>query len=699
MEHNNIDILEEGIVKDFGADVLELLLHEHAYDRLNKSVYGKCHIFWATDNYESAGFKYEDQIDIESITGKNEFLVRPRAAKSKEEQEKRTRDKAEVFTPAWICNTQNNLVDNAWFGQPNVFNVTNQDNTDWKPTKKVKFPTLTGKSWQDYVCDNRLEVACGEAPYLVSRYDTTTGKPIPIKQRIGILDRKLRVVCENVNSIEDWYLWAFAALKSTYGFEWQGDNLLLAREALLYSFIDYYEDFAKKHKIEPSKPSTSYLQNAANIISWNIFQMDGCKMVLPTSCNSRQSSSQSGLSNEAEETCEGCLNNNVHQHNGIKQVVAEWDKQTWHFDEKPIKTVEFHTLMNNMSADTTISDMNFNAIVGNPPYQLAGASGGNNDAPIYQIFSKISNDLTTDYASIILPARWFAAGRENLLGDYRKEMLNCGHIKQMVTHSNGRDIFPNVEIKGGICYYLFDKKYNGKCDYTLAQKGILTQGEVDLSRFDILIRNPKVAGIVAQVIDIASQTPTRYVDSIISNDTPFGIPSNPRTSTKTPFKVYTNKTDKHDVILYHIENQKRKIEYVAYDDIRKNRADVDKPKVFVPGTGGSGIDPYVLGRPECAVSHSVCSQSYLYAAFESDDEAKNFFKYLHTKFLRILVSAMKITQSAPQRVYRFVPMQNYTNQSDINWSKSIPEIDKQLYDKYKLKYDDIQYINNSLKDL
>ena len=348
-----------------------------------------------------------------------------------------------------------------------------------------------------------------------------------------------------------------------------------------------------------------------------------------------------------------------------------------------------------------IKNMKFNAIVGNPPYQLTGASGGNNDAPIYQVFSDLANKLCIDFASIILPSRWFAAGRENLLGEYRNFMLNCGNIRKLVTYSNGRDVFPNVEIKGGICYYLYDEKYQGKCNYSLISENNSESAMVDLSKFDILIREPKLAKIVTKVLEIAETSSLNFVDSIISSDTPFGIPSNPRTSSKTPFKVYAEKGTDHNVLLFHIENQKRKVEYASYADLRKNIEDVNKPKVFVPGSGGSGKDPYVLGKPELAPANSVCSQSYLYAAFDTKEQAENFYKYLHTKFLRILVSIMKITQSAPKRVYRFVPMQDYTNNSDIDWSKSIPEIDKMLYKKYALDTIDgaIDFIEKSLKPI
>ena len=137
-----------------------------------------------------------------------------------------------------MCNKQNNLIDNAWFGKENVFNKE-LDNNTWEATESnIEYPE--GKTWVDYVKDIRMEITCGEAPYIVSRYDTVTGNKIELKDRIGLLDRKLRVVNDNTNNKEDWVKYSIEALKATYGYEWQGDNLLLARENVLFSYFEYY---------------------------------------------------------------------------------------------------------------------------------------------------------------------------------------------------------------------------------------------------------------------------------------------------------------------------------------------------------------------------------------------------------------------------------------------------------------------------
>ena len=179
----------------------------------------KNNIIWATNHYQNKGLGYSitDKIKPCHLNGKIR-AIRPRIEKSKAEQTKRSKDNAEVFTPSWIVNKQNNLADNAWFGRENRFNTENPDNS-WSPTEKVTFDG--DKTWTDYVGDIRLEVCCGEAPYLVSRYDTVSGEAIENKNRIGLLDRKFRVINENVTSDEEWLDYAIKAIKSIYGYEFQ----------------------------------------------------------------------------------------------------------------------------------------------------------------------------------------------------------------------------------------------------------------------------------------------------------------------------------------------------------------------------------------------------------------------------------------------------------------------------------------------
>ena len=316
VSNNEIDIKENNLREQY-PEVLEALLRDHTTQK---------NIFWATDNYQEQGedYKYTSSILPELITGDKGSVIMPRVQKDKEMQQSRVRDMAEVFTPSWICNAQNNLIDSAWFGRENVFNteITNPDGTHtWIVNPdKITFPE--GKTWKHYVRDTRLEMTCGEAPYITSRYDTTTGEFIPIDKRIGILDRKLRVINENIDTSTEWLKATQEAYKNTYAFEWQGDSLLLAREAMLYTFIENFENkFGRQPKLES-------IQFLAYIISWNVWQMDGLKGVVPNSCGERKTIEQD-LFGEKEiiTACDGCKTDNIHKHNGIYCLIKDWSNK------------------------------------------------------------------------------------------------------------------------------------------------------------------------------------------------------------------------------------------------------------------------------------------------------------------------------------------------------------------------------------
>lgn len=227
-------------------------------------------IIFATDAYD--GFDFGTAI-TEDLLMDGTVDIRPRVLKSLEEQSRRTRQSAEVFTPAWICNKMNNHCDAEWFGCENVFNLEQEHK--WIPTEdKIEFPAE--KNWQDYVLSKRLEITCGEAPYLVSRYDAASGEIIPIHNRIGILDRKLRIINENTQTHKTWNQWVYRAFESVYGYELQGDSLLIARGNLLETFCEYTRDRWSE------EPSVSSLKRVAEIISWNLWQMNGITGTVPS---------------------------------------------------------------------------------------------------------------------------------------------------------------------------------------------------------------------------------------------------------------------------------------------------------------------------------------------------------------------------------------------------------------------------------
>lgn len=288
---HNIDIREDYLLKK--DDLLETLLQDKTTGK---------NILWATDSYEAKGKKFAppSPITTDLVTGKYGSLIQPRAVKSKEEQLLRTRDKAEVFTPLSIVKQMNAACD---------------------------IKRLTKNNWQEYVALRKLEITCGEAPFIVSRYDPVSDSQelLPLPKRVGFLDKKLSVVSKYCNKQGDWLKWAKIAFQSSYGYEWQGDNLLIARENLLYTFIDYYQaQFEETPSVELQKEMTE-------IIVWNIFQMDGLKYVIPMSCKTEQVTIKGertlfGKEEDRveEKPCKGCENKTAKHHNGTYVKTMNW---------------------------------------------------------------------------------------------------------------------------------------------------------------------------------------------------------------------------------------------------------------------------------------------------------------------------------------------------------------------------------------
>lgn len=258
---------------DFNAyplkDVLGILLQ----DKSTKS-----NIIYATDTYTQAEPTAIATAPILSSQISGDFPtvhIVPRVQKTLDERNGRTKTKAEVFTPSWIVNQMNNSLDEAWFDRKNVFNNEQGDHS-WIPTKEVvEFPDTKKHGWHDYADSRRLEITCGEAPFLVSRYDATTGKILPINQRIGLLDRKLRIINERTEDDLMWWKWTLRAFQSVYGYEFQGDSLLIARANLLLTFVDHYRNRFNEN------PEKKRLRQIANIIAWNLWQMDGLNGTIP----------------------------------------------------------------------------------------------------------------------------------------------------------------------------------------------------------------------------------------------------------------------------------------------------------------------------------------------------------------------------------------------------------------------------------
>lgn len=240
--------IQESFLRETMPEILDILL----IDRTTSTTRTKKNIIWANENYIQHGFKYysaKSQMKPNLITGERGQLIKPRALKSRELQKERTKSKAEVFTPTWVVKKQNDEVD--------------------KDYQNDNLETYVKRTW--------IEITCGEAPYMTTRYDMETGDIIPFEERVGFVDRKLKRINSEVEDKAEWQRLVEEAFKSSYGFEWSGDSLLLARENLLYTYRDYY--YAKWSE----EPLYGLFEDIAEIISYNVFQMDGLKYIIPLS--------------------------------------------------------------------------------------------------------------------------------------------------------------------------------------------------------------------------------------------------------------------------------------------------------------------------------------------------------------------------------------------------------------------------------
>lgn len=400
------------------ANVLELLLQDKSTKR---------NIIWATDTYEELGEGFTDKVQMNAnLLIQQADLICPRIQKSQEAQVERTRKKAEVFTPAWLCNRMNNYCDDDWFGRSNVFDTENDDHTWTVSEEKIKFPKK--KKWQHYVDSRRLEITCGEAPYLVSRYDAAIGEWIvsPM-QRIGILDRKLRVVNENTDTYEEWLKWVIRAFEASYGYEYQGDNVLIERINLLLTFTDYYEERWKQ------KPGNKLLQKMANKIAWNIWQMDGLKNTVPIGKLYQEFEQMTffGMLGDVSEI-------SVDEPGAIPCRLFNWRKKS---------SLKFMDLKEMQAMGKKL----FDYVIGNPPYNEDFENSGDNGnfaKPVYNYFMDATYEIA-DKVELIHPARFlFNAG--STPKTWNSKMLNDEHFKILHYEANSKNIFPNTDIKGGV---------------------------------------------------------------------------------------------------------------------------------------------------------------------------------------------------------------------------------------------------------
>ena len=346
-----------------------------------------------------------------------------------------------------------------------------------------------------------------------------------------------------------------------------------------------------------------------------------------------------------------------------------------------------------------IFNMKFDVIVGNPPYQLnVGNTSGNSAKAkaIYHLFVSQAIKLNPRYLTMIIPSRWMTRSTEGIPDEWVDEMLNDNNIRVLHDYLDASICFPGVEIKGGVCYFLWDRDNKGDCKYNLHDTNnnvTSRQGKLDFLDSGIIIRDIKSLSLLNKIMAIEG----KYINNDICNFSGIVSPKDFFTNKQnltSSWKGYKIEKTQEYNIKYYLNKNIHKIEYgwVRLLDIPKNQDTISKYKVYIPAAGGTGNDEQILGVPFAGDYNSVCSQTYLVIGYNKNyslKECKNIVSYIKTKFFRYLVSIKKKTQNGPRMVYQFVPMQDFNE----SWT------DEKLYKKYNLTQEEIDFIESMIKPM
>lgn len=631
----------------------------------------KRNIIWATDAYRSLGFPYERTQEIRSalITGEHSDVIKTRARKEMEQQSERTRRHAEVFTPLAVCRQMIGDADAAYFGGMDPFM------TDGVPSARVSFPHR--KKWQHYVDARRLEITCGEAPYLVHRYDVATMEGVPLAERQGILDRKLRIVCENTADETEWMRWTLRAYQATYGYEFQGDNLLIARVNLLMTFEEYLRARWRR------KPTAQEYRAIIRAIAWNLWQMDGIRGTIPYA---EESEPMELMLFDLPEEIEELRLFPAHTGEIPPVRIYDWRRQSG---------LEYRRV------NTGGRTMKFDFVIGNPPYQDESNGDLRNYAPpIYHLFLDEAYKVA-DKVELIHPARFlFNAGSTPKA--WNEKMLQDPHFKVLEYEEDSDKVFPNLStpIKGGIVITYRDekKKYGAIQAFTpYPEMNAVSHKVVHFNDFSSLM-------------DIVySRTSYRLTDAMhkdypdalskLSKGHPYDMASNIFQRLPEIFFDDLPKDGNEYVKILGREGNRRIYKYIRREYVN-DVANLMFYKVYVPQAAGSGVFGEAIGQPVVEAPRTAATETFIsIGKFDTITEAKALEKYIKTKFLRAMLSVLKVTQNGNRGVWKMIPLQDFSPSSDIDWSQSIADIDQQLYAKYGLSAEEIAFIESHVKEM
>ena len=654
-----------------GALVINIqddILRLHAMGLLDRLLADKVthgNILWATDAYAQLGEWYSpgNEIRPQRITGDNSDLIKTRASRAMEQRTERTRQHAEVFTPLWVVKKMNDFADEQWFGRKDGI---------YKYTDEGRIYFSTKKHWKLYVDARRLEITCGEAPFLATRYDVETGEAIPVEDRIGLLDRKLRAVSENTQDAEEWKRWALRAVQAIYGYELQGDNLLIARVNMLCT-VEEHLFHRWRQKVDKA-----WLEKLCNVIAWNLWQMDGihgCVPVPPAPTEEQLS-----------------LFPPMPEQTNLFGEIEKHDIPCRLYDWRGDRSISYTTLR-----EKGTKAMKFDFIIGNPPYQDETLGDNKGFAPpIYHLFMDESIKVASR-VELIHPARFlFNAGSTPKA--WNEKMLKDPHLKVLHYEGDASKLFPNTEIKGGVAitYHDSDKLFGAIELFTpypelnsIKQKAAPISEETSFmsiiyiqNRFNLeklYSAHPEYRSAIG-----SDGRDKRFRNNIFDKISAF---------TETPRSTA-------DIATIGVIKNKRVWRYISREFVDLEHENLAKWKVLVARVNGSGALGEVLSTPLIVEPWQAFTQTFIsIGAFDTKDAAENCLKFVKTKFCRALLGVLKITQDNNREAWRMIPNQDFTPASDIDWSKSIPEIDRQLYAKYGLDASEIEFIETHVKEM
>ena len=659
--------------------VLSILLQDKTMKR---------NIIWATDSFTSLGEYYRDsgQITAIGLRSLSPESLQPRIFKAQAEQQQRTRKHGEVQTPAWLCCKMNDYLDETWYERKNVFNV--QDGHTWAPAEgKIVFPKHRHSSWRQYVDSRRLEITCGEAPFIVSRYDAATGAAIPIERRIGLLDRKLRIVCENTDSEAEWVKWAIRAIQSVYGYEYQGDNLLIARINVLMTFVEYLQSMWYR------EPTEKELATVANIISWNFWQMDGLTGTVPK--GKLQSPEARPITMEELgwfAAIDGATSSERPQEQETTPPcrVCNW-RQT--------HTVTFDSLKTHRGRD--VRNMKFDFVIGNPPYQQETSNeittnGQRSRKNIFQYFQIAADNISTEGSVLVYPGgRWIHQSGKGLR-QFGQDLINDKRLAKLKYFARSGDIFANTDIPDGISIVV--KKQNKTeegFEYTYYHQGQSQSIKMKGPGEELMPINPKDTVILNKISDVLQRDSIPCLHDAILPRSLFSIESD--FVEKNPSRV----REYHDGMGYDSSKQvklftndkagaagRSKWFLVERNILTQSIQYISEWQVVVSSAHPGGQD----GRDnQLAIidNNSAFGRARVaLRSFKSKEEAENFFRYMKTYLVRFTL--LMTDESLTSLAKRVPDFEDYSYTNTILDFKD--DLDSQLFSYFSLTEDDITYI-------